>query len=72
MKKYDDSLEEMEAQLEQWGERIDELSMEADQSDEAIRGRIISQIKSLRAKQDIVRMRLEKYKKAAPKVLEYV
>jgi len=74
MKNQGDSLEQMEAQLEQWNERIDELMMEAEQTEEEIRNRILSQIKSLRAKQEIVRLRFEKLKKShqQERVLEYV
>ena len=64
----------MEAQLEQWNERIDELMMDAEHTEEEIRNRILSQIKSLRAKQEIVRLRFEKLKKShqQERVLEYV
>ncbi|OGS17789.1 MAG: hypothetical protein A2219_04230 [Elusimicrobia bacterium RIFOXYA2_FULL_50_26] len=74
MKNQGDSLEKMEAQLEQWNERIDELMMDAEHTEEEIRNRILSQIKSLRAKQEIVRLRFEKLKKShqQERVLEYV
>ncbi len=55
-------LDTMEIQIEEWGIKIEDLVGEAEKAHEANRGKLYSQIKSLRTKQECLRKKYEKLK----------